>query len=248
MKWLLVASVLCISVLSASVEVGSDGGGVTGSKEKKKVKQTKRQRLQEAKEKCSSAFVDSNQMVFDEKGRVLRWPVDVVEVACTSKLKCKVIKSEQRKFRTADEELRQKMLVLDAQAEQDQKAGNLTDDDKKAKRRKKEERIRCHLYGAWLEEYQADKAEAKDAFWEYLSTAYEDFAQLRTTARSPASSRKKRALTKLYRHIALQVHPDKLPHACNGKAHEGMMKVILNEATRLKEADKVDQDKKPGYR
>ena len=93
-----------------------------------------------------------------------------------------------------------------------------------------------------LEEYQADKAEAKDAFWEYLSTAYEDFAQLRTTARSPASSRKKRALTKLYRHIALQVHPDKLPHACNGKAHEGMMKVILNEATRLKEADKVDPE------
>ena len=66
-----------------------------------------------------NSFVNSrekNMAVFDHYGRVLKYGQEPKEAKCTTTKngnpKCKVTEHERRKYRTADEEKRQKMIQL----------------------------------------------------------------------------------------------------------------------------------------
>ena len=66
--------------------------------------------------------------------------------------------------------------------------------------------------------FQADASDKKkDFFRQTLKANYEDYAALRALAeRGQTSSKEKKKAKKLKRHIALNIHEDKLPTFCNG--------------------------------
>ena len=59
---------------------------------------------------------------------------------------CRVTEFEKRKYRTKEEELRQKLIRLDKQAELDGEFGNDSESAQKRQRIKKEQRTRCSLF------------------------------------------------------------------------------------------------------
>merc|ERR1712216_309118 len=102
----------------------------------------------------------------------------------------------------------------------------------------KENRARCKVYKEWAKEWKRDGDKAKQNFFEFLTGAHEDFAALRNMWRNrqPGPNRKlQRKVKKLYRHIALAVHPDKLPQMSKKKRVTNMVRDILNEADRMKD-------------
>ena len=82
-------------------------------------------------------------------------------------------------------------------------------------------------------------SKAKDGFYRALARHHADFGELRALHRERSLNRRKAGV--LYRHVALQVHPDKLPKRCDGSGESpgakqllAMMRDILAEADRLK--------------
>lgn len=79
-----------------------------------KWKLKKRRAISDAKNR----FRDDNPIVFDSYGRVMRWPREPKDVICKDDLSsCKVSSSEERKYRSEEEENLQAMIRLDKQAE-----------------------------------------------------------------------------------------------------------------------------------
>ena len=66
--------------------------------------------------------------------------------------------------------------------------------------------------------FQGDASDKKkDFFRQTLKTNYEDYAALRALAeRGQTSAKEKKRAKKLKRHIALNIHEDKLPTYCSG--------------------------------
>ena len=143
------------------------------------------------------------------------------------------MKSTTRRFRTKEEEMRQQMIRVDRQAEADGRFGNQTEEDVRKARQAKEDRGRCRLYSAWLRHWLRDGTKTKQQFFRALAKHYADFGELHELHRERSLNRRKASA--LYRHVALQVHPDKLPKRCGHSQHMlAMMRDILAEADRLK--------------
>ena len=218
------------------------------------VRKNKKHALRMAKRRAKAAYREENMAVFDMYGRLLKYGLEPLEVECKfaagaadgkAPPACKVTKEERRKFRTKEEEIRQKQIVADRQATMDTAQGSEDPNKKRQKRMEKENRARCKVYKEWAKEWKRDGDKAKQTFFEFLTGAHEDFAAMRTMWRNrqPGPNRAmQRKVKKLYRHIALAVHPDKLPHEeklYGGKSKKkrvmSMMRDILTEADRMKD-------------
>jgi hypothetical protein len=192
-----------------------------------------------AKAAAKRAFEEEHGTVFDSYGRVMKWGKKVTSMDCRKKKTsdggyiCSVTKSEERKYRTKEETARQRVIKLDRQAEADRAGGDDTKDGEAKKRMKNENRVRCNLYKDWLPQFKGDGSEKKDMFFEYLASNFEDFGGLRTLARQ--GRKEERKASKLYRHIAKETHPDKLPDGCKTDEMKEMMRDILSKSTSLKE-------------
>ena len=145
---------------------------------------------------------------------------------------CKVTSSEERKYRNEEEESLQAMIRLDKQAELDREAGSGSEKDQANRRRKIENRKRCKLYNDWLDKYKNTSKDERRTFFKWLEYSYADFEKLRNLPLSRSSLRKAK---KLYRHIALQIHTDKLPSTCRDDMMKEMMVAILENAEKQKE-------------
>jgi hypothetical protein len=139
-----------------------------------------------------------------------------------------VTEHEERKYRTKEETTRQKVIQLDRQAEADRMGGDDGKDATAAKARKKEQRARCTLYDEWLPQFQNDASDKKQAFFTYLSSNFEDYGALNKLSQQRSKDSKK--ANKLYRHIAKETHPDRLPDNCNSEELAAMMTAIIGKA------------------
>jgi hypothetical protein len=181
------------------------------------------------KRSTRASYEKAHGIVFDDYGRVLRWGRQVDGMDCgasaSGKYEFKVTDFSYRKYRTKDEEKRQKTITLDKQAEVDDAFGSRPDDAKRKMRLKKENKERCALFSDWLSHFEADKSEKHTNFFNtYLDQNYADFHELRSFAKSGAGPRVKRKASKVYRHIALHTHTDKLPPQCRGEPMQNMMR------------------------
>jgi hypothetical protein len=219
-------------ILLVMIELSSSNDHSTVNKdaiERNRRRLKKRRAISEAKR----AFREDNQIVFDSYGRVMRWPREPKDVICKDDLSsCKVSSHEERKYRTDEEENLQAMIRLDKQAELDREAGSESSQDQANRRRKIENRKRCKLYRDWLEKYKETSSDDRRTFFKWLEYSYADFEKLRNLPLSRSSLRKAK---KLYRHIALQIHTDKLPMSCRGDEMKDMMVSILENAEKQKE-------------
>jgi len=201
-----------------------------------RIRKLKRQARTSAEEK----FREGHQIVFDSYGRVIRWPREPTDILCREKSSktegfvCSVKKWEERKYRNSEEESLQQLLRLDKQAELDRQSGSESDNDKAARRRKTEDRKRCKLYEEWLQKFKnSEKRDPKRrSFFKWLESDYADFGALRKLPLRKPSLRKAK---KLYRHIALQIHSDRLPDSCCGEAILEMMVAILENGEKIKD-------------
>jgi len=199
--------------------------------ERNRVRQARRRSRRE----CEESFRKAHQIVFDSYGRVIRWPREPDEVDCEKhakrdEFKCKVTSWTERKYRNEKEEHLQQQIRLDKQAELDREAGSDAESDMARRRLRVENKKRCLLYKEWKGKYE-DMEEEKQ-FFKWLETEYADFAALR---KLPLSKRYARKAKKLYRHIALQIHHDKLPSGCRDEVTKSMMVAILENAEKMKE-------------
>ena len=149
-------------------------------------------------------------------------------------------KWERSKYRTKDEEIRQKQIVADRQATMDSAFGSEDPDKKRKKRMEKENRARCKVYKEWAKNWKRDHDSNKQSFFQWLESNHEDFQQLRAMFQQHQQTgrtdrRAQRKVKKLYRHIALAVHPDKLPQLCKKKRVMNMMRDILTESEKMKD-------------
>ena len=158
--------------------------------------------------------------MFDAYGRFLNYGLEPHDVDCNKRtLKCTVTKWERRKFRTKDEEIRQKQIVADRQATMDSAFGSEDPDKKRKKRMEKENRARCKVYrrartSARLEQTNVFPVPGVQS--RGLPTASSNVPAASATGRTDRCA----AVKKLYRHT-LAVHPDKLPQLCKEKTrHE----------------------------
>jgi hypothetical protein len=215
---------------------GAEGGGGGGEGGGGGAKTRHAERM--AKRRCMDEFREKNMAVFDHYGRVLKYGQEPLDTKCTKSdlgaPKCKVTQHERRKYRTSDEEKRQKLIVLDRQTEMDTQFGSQSVSAKKKKRVEKESRKRCGVYKEWSDVHGPDQSKGKVNFFTWLEGHWEDFQKLRLMQRQGNSN--KRKVKSAYRHIALSVHPDKLPKQCQEKPTTDMMRDILTEADRLQEA------------
>eukprot|EP00937_MAST-01D_sp_MAST-1D-sp2_P006382 g6382.t1 len=231
--WRLLAVASALTSALEEAVVSADGASTAGASTAGSGVLDRHAALREAKQAAREQFLLDHPIVFDSFGRVLRWGVDPVELRCSKQLRCVVTQSRLRRFRTKDEELRQRQIRLDRQAEADGRSGNLTEADVRRQRQAKEDRGRCRLYGEWLRVWLRDDSKTKAAFFQKLGKHHADFGELRGLHRERSLNRRK--ATALYRHIALQVHPDKLPKRCDhSKRMQEMMRDILSEAERMK--------------
>jgi len=193
-----------------------------------------------AKNTAEKRFRESHQIVFDSYGRVIRWPREPTDISCRQKTTktggfiCTVTKWEERKYRSDEEENLQKMLRLDKQAELDRQSGSVSQKDKAQRRQKTENRKQCGMYDEWLQKFESSEKQdpKRRPFFKWLERDYADFGALRKLPKRKSSLRKGR---KLYRHIALQIHSDKLPASCRGEKITGMMVAILENAEKIKD-------------
>ena len=228
MMILRLATLLCVLVSASSdnVEVLADGGSAPASG-------GRREKLAAAKATARAAFTSAHPMVFDSYGRVLRWAIEPSEIRCTKRIECVVTKSALRRFRTKEEELQQKQIRLDRQAAADGVFGNKSEEQVRKMRQAKEDRARCSLYKEWLRSWHKDASKTKDKFFKKMGKEHADFGALRALHIERSLNRRKAGA--LYRHVALQVHPDKLPKKCSAeKGLLDMMRGILGEADRMK--------------
>ena len=221
----------------SAIEIGADGASSPQAEADPALepvdRRNRRGRLEAAKAAARAKFVAEHAVVFDAHGRVLSWPLEPVELRCSKRLECTVTKSTTRRFRTKEEEMRQQQIRVDRQAEADGRFGNQTEEDVRKARQAKEDRGRCRLYTAWLRHWLRDDAKTKPRFFRALAKHYADFGELHELHRERSLNRRKAGA--LYRHVALQVHPDKLPKRCGHSQHMlAMMRDILAEADRLK--------------
>lgn len=193
----------------------------------------RRAKLAAAKAAARAKFETAHPIVFDAYGRVLRWAIEPTEMRCTKWIECVVTKSALRRFRTKEEELQQKQIRLDRQAAADGRGGNQSEEQLRKMRQAKEDRGRCALYREWLRSWAKDESKTKEPFFRKLGVNHEDFGALRALHKERSLNRRKAGA--LYRHVALQVHPDKLPKKCSAEAGLlDMMRAILNEADHMK--------------
>jgi len=217
----------------------TDKLGSSGSGGEKKGSVKDRHKLRLAKRRCMDEFREKNMAVFDHYGRVLKYGQEPLETKCSATKngnpKCKVTEWERRKYRTSEEEKRQKMIQLDRQTDMDQSYGSQTKSAKRKKRAEKEGRKRCGVYKEWSDNHKKDGDSKKTTFFTWLEANWEDFQKLRKmhTQRGRGTVPNKRKVKRAYRHIALSVHPDKLPKQCQDKDTTDMMRDILTEADRL---------------
>eukprot|EP00941_MAST-03F_sp_MAST-3F-sp1_P005259 g5259.t1 len=191
-----------------------------------------------AKKRAKEKFLEKHSTVFDSYGRVIKLGREVKKVECKPHknekimFTCEVTDWEDRKYRTREDELRQKLLKLDKQAELDKLSGDTSESAERKRRYRRESRTRCTLYKQWVVEYAKSKDDAKKRhFWNYLSSNYNDFGELR---RLSPGKRSVRRAKKIYRHIALQTHADKLPECAKTDEIKDMMRTIMGKAEYLK--------------
>jgi hypothetical protein len=189
-----------------------------------------------AKNKAKKKFLSSNGIVFDTYGRVLRWGKEPLKYDCKENKKlgmfCSVSDSKTRKYRTKEEERRGQLIKLDKQAELDGQFASGSDDAKKARRKRKENRRRCSLYNEWYGNFEKDDSEKHKQFYNWLNGQFEDFHALRKLSPGRRGLRKAR---KLYRNIAREVHPDKLPDDCRKDGIKSMMSTILGKVEQIRD-------------
>ena len=137
------------------------------------------------------------------------------------------------------------MLRLDKQAELDQLSGSTSEKAERMKRARKENRARCSLYKNWLDHYKRSEGDTeRRAFWNFLASNYNDFGELRKLRPGKRSVRKAK---KLYRHIALQTHEDKLPECAKTTAGiPDMMRDILGKTEYVKNCIEVPHECEDG--
>ena len=194
-------------------------------------------RKRDAKAKAKAKFLEKHGIVFDSYGRVLRWGKQPTEYACKEKkgsYYCNVVSSEDRKYRTKEEDRRGKLIRLDKQAELDAMAGSTSVDAKAARRRRQEDRKRCSLYKEWMEEFNKDGETGKKQFFGWLGSNFVGFGELRSLAQSSSRSAKRKS-KKLYRNIAREIHSDKLPEGCRDSEFKGMMSTILGKVEQIRD-------------
>lgn len=217
----------------------SPGGVECGRKKKKKaVPKGRAAEKVKAKSEARSRFEKMYPIVFDGYGRVLQWAREAKDMECEEVagiIKCTVTKWETRKYRTKEEDRRQKMIRLDKQAEMDNFAGQDSESARKQRRHRKENRLRCGVFRSWLEQYERDASPGRKTFWTFLEGNYEDFGNLVRMAKQGGGGRAVRKAKKLYRHIALNTHTDKLPEFCNDENMKSMMQDLMGQTEKMKE-------------
>jgi hypothetical protein len=188
-----------------------------------------------AKAKAKASYVERHGTVMDSYGRVMRWGQEPTKIECEKKHKawtCSVTKHKVRKYRTRAEERRMKVLRTAKQAELDRRSGSTSEADKKKTLHVKEQRARCGLFREWKTQYAADATSEKTAFFSWLVRNYNDFGELYKLGTNRRAVRKAK---KLYRHIALETHADKIPEQCSSDSNLlSMMAEVLGKALTLK--------------
>jgi hypothetical protein len=188
-----------------------------------------------AKAKAKASYVERHGTVMDTYGRVLRWGRRPLKIECvkkkTGRWTCSVTKHEVRKYRTKEEEHNMRVLQSAKQEELDRRSGSTSASDKKKVVNKRLERQKCGLFRDWLKNYDGDATPNHGGFYNWLVANYQDFGDLRRLGSNRRSVRKAK---KLYRHIALHTHADKIPKLCQEQELLSMMAEILGKANSLK--------------
>jgi hypothetical protein len=211
---------LLLGLLLLGLSVAADAQSTVNNDAKEKTK---------AKKAAIKAYEEEHGTVFDSYGRVMKWGKKVTKTDCRKKKSgdgseyiCEVKESEERKYRTKEETLRQQVIKLDRQAEADRIGGDDSEDAESKKRLKKESRARCSLFKDWLAEYEKDAQDKKPQFFNFLASNYEDYGALQKLARQ-GNKKEERKASKLYRHIAKESRTDRLPDGCKGEEFVTMM-------------------------
>lgn len=206
-----------------------------------------------ARADAKSKFEEDNGATFDAYGRTIRYGTDIDDVECKrdkpkkgesgkGEWRCKVTKSSRRKYLTKEEKVVSKQMQAEKQEEIDSAFGGAGPEAAMKKNKfKKEQRARCRVFGEWLAEFKKDAADSKHrAFFAYLKGDYEDFGAYRRIAETGGGGRKgKKKAKKLKRHIALNVHQDKLPSSCSNDEIKEMMTAIMSH---LEEVEKCVEE------
>jgi len=189
------------------------------------------------RQKVKDKYIEDHPTVFDNFGRVMRWGKTPTSIDCVKKVapqtgwRCKVAKSDTRKYRSKEEQRMQATIKVDMQAEMDRMGGGDSKDDERKRRQAKENRKRCNLYKEWEPKFAEDQDEKKFGFFQFLESEFIDFGKLKELTGAPGNKRLLRKAKKLYRNIMKQVHPDKL--SCGSEGIAAMMKVVLVRADSM---------------
>jgi len=201
-----------------------------------------------AKADCKRKFEEDNGASFDAYGRVIRYGTTPDEIKCEEKrsakgddgpkFSCKVAASSRRQYLTKEEKVTSKQLIADKQEELDSSFGSTgAEGAVKRNKFKKEQKARCRVFDDWLKEYAAHEKDGstKSFFKDYLTKEYEDYAAYRKIAEmgGGGSKKGKKKAKKLKRHIALNIHQDKLPSMCSGDEIRTMMAAIMTHVEDL---------------
>lgn len=240
----------CITLFVFMVMVAAMVDGISTVNKEAILRNAVRRKRRQARIRAEESFREKHPIVFDSYGRVIRWPREPDDVECSrigagmvrgegdgessvaaASFSCEVTTWSERKFRSAEEEHLQRLIRLDKQVELDREAGSDSETDISNRRRKVENKKRCALYREWVKQFASSGEEGQRSFFKWLEREYADFGTLR---RLPIRSPSQRKANKLYRHIALQIHPDKLPPKCRDDAMKEMMVAIMSNAEKVK--------------
>lgn len=68
-----------------------------------------------------------------------------------------------------------------------------------------------------------------------MESSYDDFGDLLRLAKQGGGAKNARKAKKMYRHIALNTHTDKLPSFCADEPMKDMMRDLIGQTEKMKE-------------